>query len=208
MLLGVVYALDRPLPRLLNVITECCVFTKSDPRLLECDVEISFAKDKFFAEGYETPDEGFTIIPGITHPQSAGTIRLRSDSPLDPPLIDPRHLAEQADVDGLVRGIELSREIGDAAAFAEWGAHEVVPGLDADLERYTRQVAGTWFHPVGSCRMGIGGDAVVDPQLRVRGLRGLRVADASIMPRIVSVNTNAASMVIGWSAGELLLGEW
>jgi choline dehydrogenase len=208
MLLGVVYGTERPVPRLLNVITECCVFAKSDPRLLGCDVEISFAKDKLFAEGRETPDECFTIIPGIVRPQSRGSIRLRSDSPLDPPLIDPRHLAEEADVRGLVRGIELTREIGAAPAFAEWGAREVVPGPDADLEQYVREVASTWFHPVGTCRMGIGGDAVVDPELRVRGIDGLRVADASIMPEIVSVNTNAASMMIGWRAGELLVGRW
>src|SRR5439155_104910 len=84
---------------------------------------------------------------------------LASGSPVDPPLIDPRHLAEEADVRGLVRGIELTREIGAAPAFAEWGAREVVPGPDADLEQYVREVASTWFHPVGTCRMGIGGDA-------------------------------------------------
>jgi choline dehydrogenase len=206
MLLGVVYATAKPVPRILNVITECCAFARSDPRLLGCDIEISFAKDKLFAEGRDTPDDCYTIIPGIVRPQSRGWIRLRSDSPLDPPLINPRHLADEADVQGLIRGIELTREIGEAQAFAEWGPLEVVPGPDADLEQYVREVASTWFHPVGTCRMGIGRDAVVDPELRVRGIEGLRVADASIMPEIVSVNTNAASMMIGWRAAEILLG--
>jgi choline dehydrogenase len=206
MLLGVVYSAERPVPRLLNVITECCVFARSDPRLLGCDLEISFAKETLFAEGRDAPDNCYTIIPGIVRPQSRGWIRLRSASPLDPPLINPRHLAEDADVRGLVRGLELTRKIGAASAFAEWGPLEVVPGADADLEPFVREMAGTWFHPAGTCRMGNGGEAVVDSELRVRGLEGLRVADASIMPEIVSVNTNAASMMTGWRAGELLLG--
>jgi choline dehydrogenase len=108
-------------------------------------------------------------------------------------------------VHALVAGIELSRTIGETGAFGEWREREVVPGPGADLEQFVRTVAGTWFHPVGTCRMGSGADAVVDMELRVRGLEGLRVADASIMPEIVSVNTNGASMMIGWHAAGLIL---
>jgi choline dehydrogenase len=110
-------------------------------------------------------------------------------------------------VQGLIDGIELSRQIGEAAAFEEWRDREVVPGPGADLEHYVRNVAGTWFHPAGTCRMGSGADAVVDHELRVRGLDGLRVADASIMPEIVSVNTNGAAMMIGWHAAGIMLGR-
>ena len=96
-------------------------------------------------------------------------------------------------------------------ALGPWRRHEVVPGPEATdeqaLRRYIAGTVSTWFHPVGSCKMGIGEDAVVDPQLRVRGMTGLRVVDASIMPQIVSANTNAASMMIGWKAGEIILGE-
>jgi choline dehydrogenase len=205
MLIGVVYAARRSVPPFLAPITECCVFARSDPRRLNPDIEISFAKQALFAEAAIVPNDCYTIIPGIVRPQSRGFVRLRSDSPLDPPLINPRHLAEQADVDALVAGIELSRRIGEIEAFREWREHEVVPGPTADLEQFVRTVAGTWFHPVGTCRMGSGADAVVDMELRVRGLEGLRVADASIMPEIVSVNTNGASMMIGWHAAGLIL---
>ena len=210
MLIGVVYAAREPVPPLYSAITENCVFTRSDPRRASCDIEISFAKEKLFAEGYAAPDDCYTIIPGIVRPESRGWIRLRSDSPTDPPLINPRHLAADADVAGLIRGIELTREIGAAEAFAPWRDREVVPGPEVTDERalteYVRRVASTWFHPVGTCKMGVGEDSVVSPDLRVRGLAGLRVADASIMPEIVSANTNAASMMIGWKAAETILG--
>jgi choline dehydrogenase len=205
MLIGVVYAARKPVPPFLAAITECCVFARSDPRRLNPDVEISFAKQALFAEGAPVPEHCYTIIPGIVRPQSRGSVRLRSDSPLDPPLINPRHLAEPADVQGLIEGIELSRRIGEAGAFAEWSDGEIVPGPDSDLEQFVRAVAGTWFHPVGTCKMGSGGDAVVDTELRVRGLEGLRIADASIMPEIVSANTNGASMMIGWHAAGIIL---
>jgi choline dehydrogenase len=205
MLIGVVYAASRTVSPLLAAITECCAFTRSDPRRISPDVEISFAKEALFAEGAAVPENCYTIIPGIVRPQSRGSIRLRSDSPLDPPLINPRHLAAPVDAQTLIEGIELSRAIGEAPAFDGWRDREVVPGPDTDLESFVRNVAGTWFHPVGTCRMGSGSDAVVDAELRVHGLDGLRVADASIMPEIVSVNTNGAAMMIGWHAASLIL---
>ena len=126
----------------LAAITECCVFARSDTRRLNPDVEISFAKQALFAEGAPVPEHCYTIIPGIVRPQSRGSVRLRSDSPRDPPLINPRHLAEPADVQGLVEGIELSRQIGEAGAFAEWSDGEVVPGRDSDLEQFVRCQTG------------------------------------------------------------------
>jgi choline dehydrogenase len=144
-------------------------------------------------------------------PQSRGWLRLASASSLDPPIINPRYLSAEADVIGLLRGIEMSRKIGMADAFVPWRVREVVPGVavqdESSLRAYIAGTVSTWFHPVGSCKMGIGEDAVVDPQLRVRGLSGLRIADASIMPDIVSANTNAASMMIGWKAGGIILAE-
>lgn len=92
---------------------------------------------------------------------------------------------------------------------ADWNAHEHFPGVDVESDEaiasYVRRDVSTWFHPVGTCRMGSGVGNVVDPHLRVHGVAGLRVADASIMPDIVSVNTNAASTMIGWRAGGLIL---
>jgi choline dehydrogenase len=211
MLIGVVYAATQPTPPMYPNITESCLFAKSDPRRISPDIEISFNKEKHFAEGYVTPSDCFTLIPGIVRPQSRGWLRLTSASPLDPPIINPRYLSAEKDIVGLLRGIEMSREIGLANAFKPWRIGEVVPGPEARDERslrtYIAQVVSTWFHPVGSCKMGVGEDAVVDPELWVRGMIGLRVADASIMPDIVSCNTNAASMMIGWKAGEIILGE-
>jgi choline dehydrogenase len=211
LLIGVVYASTRLSPPNYAHITESCLFAKSDPRLLSPDIEISFNKEAHFAEGYDVPADCFTLIPGIVRPQSRGWLRLASASPLDHPIINPCYLSADADVVGLLRGIEMCREIGMADALRPWRRQEVVPGPEANdeqaLRRYIAGTVSTWFHPVGSCKMGIGEDAVVDPQLRVRGMFGLRVADASIMPRIVSANTNAASMMIGWKAGEIIMGE-
>jgi choline dehydrogenase len=211
MLIGLVYAATRPPPPMYANITESCLFAKSNPCLISPDIEISFNKEKHFAEGYDVPDDCFTLIPGIVRPQSRGWLRLASASFLDAPIINPRYLSADADVKGLLRGIEMSREIGMADAFSSWRVREVVPGEavqdEASLRAYIARTVSTWFHPVGSCKMGIGEDAVVDPQLRVRGLEGIRIADASIMPDIVSANTNSASMMIGWKAGGIILGE-
>lgn len=116
--------------------------------------------------------------------------------------------SEVADMCGHLNGTEITREIWRARGFAPWTSGEAVPGAtvtdETDLRRYVRSVPGTWFHPAGSCRMGIDARAVVDPTLGVHGVANLRVADASVMPRIVSSNTNAASMMIGWRAAELV----
>jgi choline dehydrogenase len=101
----------------------------------------------------------------------------------------------------------MTRQIGNSGAFAEWNDGEFWPSpeldSDAQLTEYIEESISTWFHPVGTCRMGVGGDCVVDPKLGVIGASGLHVADASVMPEIVSVNTNAASMMIGWRAADL-----
>ncbi|MBW3632569.1 MAG: hypothetical protein KY456_06035 [Chloroflexi bacterium] len=109
----------------------------------------------------------------------------------------------------MIQAVRLSRIIGEQQALAEWNAGEYFPGPavsdDDEIARYVAADVSTWFHPVGTCRMGTGADAVVDPALRVHGMAGLRVADASIMPDIVSVNTNAAATMIGWKAGGQIL---
>jgi choline dehydrogenase len=107
----------------------------------------------------------------------------------------------------MITAVRLSREIGRQPALEPWNDGEHFPGAelesDEEIAAYVQRDVSTWFHPVGSCRMGTGSDAVVDPSLRVHGIAGLRVADASIMPNVVSVNTNAASMMIGWKAAGL-----
>ena len=157
------------------------------------------------------PRRSLTIMSTLIYPKSRGTFRLTSADPLAAPAIDPNYLDEQADIDVLVSGMELIRETM-ASRFIKGGVQEEIsPGPQyasrADLAKEVLNRATTVYHPVGTCRMGVDERAVVDPQLRVRGIEGLRVADASIMPSIVGGNTNAASMMIGERAASLILGS-
>jgi choline dehydrogenase len=150
-----------------------------------------------------------TLMPTMIYPESRGTLRLASTDPFTAPLIDPNYLAEPRDLATLVAGMELVRETLAHPAVARELGREVLPGSDqigADVAEYVRRNASGVYHPVGTCRMGTDERAVVDPALRVWGVDGLRVADASIMPSIVGGNTNAASMMIGERAAELIIG--
>lgn len=150
-----------------------------------------------------------TLMPTMIYPQSRGTVRLASTDPFTAPLIDPNYLAEPRDLTTLVAGMELVRETLAHKAIAREVGREVLPGYDhngVDLAEFVRRNASGVYHPVGTCRIGTDERAVVDPALRVRGVAGLRVADASIMPSIVGGNTNAAAMMIGERAAELIIG--
>ena len=145
---------------------------------------------------------------GFLHPQSRGSVTLRSADPADPPRIRFNLFAEPEDLAGMVRALELSREIYASSPLRELLAHEVRPGPGKDdLAEYIRRNAGIRSHPVGTCRMGLDAEAVVDPELRVRGIDGLRVADASIMPSLPSGNTNLPCIMIGEKAADLIRGS-
>ncbi|MFT4976188.1 MAG: choline dehydrogenase [Myxococcota bacterium] len=149
----------------------------------------------------------FTVMPTLIYPQSRGEVRLKSADPHAKPHIDPHYLEEAADVELLTRGIALCREIMGAAPVRGELREEIEPGPSISGQRLIADIpqrVGTVYHPVGTCKMGTGPDAVVDPQLRVRGITGLRVADASIMPSIVGGNTNAAAIMIGEKCAELM----
>lgn len=152
-----------------------------------------------------------TILPSILYPRSVGELRLRSADPADAPIIDPRYLSAPGDLEHLVAGARLAREIAATAPLAALLGAEIWPGAEHEsadaLREYVRINCGTVYHPVGTCRMGIGPDAVVDPELRVHGLRGLRVADASIMPRLIGGNTNAPVIMIAEKAADLIFGR-
>lgn len=208
LLIGVVYDCQQPIPDLNAYCTEACAFARSTPDRADCDLEISFAKEPHFAPETSDGRPRFTIIPGITRPRSRGTVRLTAADPDAPLAIDPRYFSHPDDMAAMIRAVRLSREIAEQTALADWNAGEYFPGRavedEAALAAYVAHDVSTWFHPVGTCRMGPGPDAVVDPTLRVYGLDGLRVADASIMPDIVSVNTHAASTMIGWRAADFI----
>ncbi|AYF74776.1 FAD-dependent oxidoreductase [Nocardia yunnanensis] len=160
-----------------------------------------------------TPDprRSLTIMVTMIYPRSRGTLRLTSVDPAAAPAIDPNYLAEPQDLDTLAHGMELTREIMSAKSIRDDVDTEIAPGAHyADRAALAAEIpnrATTVYHPVGTCRMGADARAVVDPLLRVRGIEGLRVADASIMPSIVGGNTNAASMMIGEHAAALILGS-
>lgn len=145
----------------------------------------------------------------LLHPRSRGRVTLRSADPHDPPRIQLNLLSDPADVDTLVRGIGVARNIYSTAPQSALTGRELRPGAEltsrSDLENYLRDNLAVTQHPVGTCAMGVGQGAVVDPQLRVRGVAGLRVVDASIMPTVPGANTNAACIMIGEKASDLIL---
>jgi choline dehydrogenase len=153
---------------------------------------------------------GVTVATLHLRPQSRGAVRLRSTDPEDPIVFAGNYLKAPADVAGLVRGVKLVRRILRAPSFQELGARELLPGSDqpddpAILEPYVRRSARTVYHPVGTCRMGVDGDAVVTPRLGVHGVNKLWIGDASIMPEIVSGNTNAPTVMIAERAADFIL---
>ncbi|MEZ4869565.1 MAG: GMC family oxidoreductase N-terminal domain-containing protein [Caldilineaceae bacterium] len=210
MLLGVGYQCrqEQPFP---NLLSEAGLFTYTTPGLSAAspDLQFFFGPVQYVEPEYQVEGPGFTFAPILTQPHSRGTVSLRSDNPLDLAMIDPNYLACEADLKVLVKGIELARELVKTRAFADLRGRELAPGAavtsHAELAAYVRKVASTVWHPVGTCKMGLDAMAVVDPQLRVYGVDGLRVADASIMPKIVSGNTNAATIMIGEKAADMII---
>jgi choline dehydrogenase-like flavoprotein len=152
-----------------------------------------------------------TVMPTLIYPKSRGELRLASSDPNDAPLIDPNYLSDPADTRFLLDGIKLVREVMASKRLSGVVTGELLPGADfqddAAMARELPNRIHTVYHPVGTCRMGRDGDerAVVDPQLRVRGIAGLRVADASIMPSITGGNTNAPAMMIGEHAAAMMM---
>jgi choline dehydrogenase-like flavoprotein len=190
-------------------------FVKSDPSQPRPDIQfhsIPWAYPEPNDDGPEEPTicktSSFTILPGLIYPKSRGELRLRSADPSEKPILDPHYLEDPYDMQVLVTGIKMSREIAAQSPLKEFLRGEATPGPDVktddDIREAIRLYAKTIYHPVGTCKMGVDADAVVDPRLRVRGIEGLRVADASIMPSIVGGNTNAPSIMIGEKAADMI----
>ena len=142
----------------------------------------------------------------LVQPKSMGSVKLRSIDPHDSAIIDPNYLQDEADIKTLTQSIQLARDIANTKAFADMNIGEVVPGTQnpAEIEGFIRSQVSTLWHPAGTCKIGQDTDSVVDPQLRVYGVNGLRVADASVMPTVTSGNTVAASFVIGAKVADLI----
>jgi choline dehydrogenase-like flavoprotein len=205
------YALLRRGP-LANNVFESAAFVKSKPDLDRPDVQLVFQSAKRPRPSFPFPiGHGFAASPVGLYPRSRGRLTLASADPFAAPLLDPNLLAEPQDIEPLIRGIRLIRRIFAARPFARYRAQETAPGpsvqSDAELAAYIRAEGYTVHHPVSTCRMGADPMAVVDPQLRVIGIEGLRVADASVFPSLIGGNTNAAVVMVAEKAADLLLGR-
>ncbi|MEU7826856.1 GMC family oxidoreductase N-terminal domain-containing protein [Catellatospora sp. NPDC049133] len=171
------------------------------------DAQIMFLHVPFHYVGaFDTPASSFTFGVSVV-PRSRGSVRLANADPDSSPLIDPNYLADPSDRRRLAEGVEKARTIAASAAFDPWRGAELLPGRGLRVEDYVRTATGTYFHPAGSCKMGTDDQCVVTPQLRVHGIENLRVIDASVMPTLVSVNTNAATIMIAERGAELIRAE-
>jgi choline dehydrogenase len=163
-------------------------------------------------EGYASfaPNETYAWFPGVVRPLSRGRLTLRSSNPGEPPLLDPGYLREPQDLEAMLFSLKMCRDIGNNRALDDWNAGELAPGpsvkSDNELRAYIRRSLDTYFHPVGTCRIGRDSLAVVDPQLRVHGIDNLRVADASVFPIIPTGNTHGPAVMIGERASDFVLG--
>ena len=184
-------------------------FMRTDPDLNRPDLQL------VFIPGHRAPPpkqlevgHGYAMAAVLLRPKSRGSISLASADPKEPPIIDHQFYTAGEDLDIILKGLKEIRRIVHAEVFMKYQPTEIQPGnhiqTDEDLKDYIRQFGGTIFHPVGTCKMGNDNDAVVDERLRVRGIRRLRVVDASIIPTIVGGNTNAPSIMIGEKASDMI----
>jgi choline dehydrogenase-like flavoprotein len=155
--------------------------------------------------------DGFAIAPAIMHPESRGTVRLRSTNPEAPPLIHHNFLSAPADLAKLREGLRIVRDVARQPALDAYRGAEVLPGAgvttDAALDAYIRATTGTVSHPIGTCKMGTDERAVLDPALRVRGIDALRVVDGSALPELVAAHTNACIIMLAEKAADLIRGR-
>jgi choline dehydrogenase-like flavoprotein len=204
------YLLARQGPFASNVF-ESHAILHSVPGLDRPDIQVVFQPARRNQNSFPLPlGHGFVLSIVLLHPKSRGQLTLASADPRAKPLVDPALLSAPDDIEPLVRGLRLARRVFATPAFAPYRANEFLPGPsvdgDAALKDYVRATAATVHHPAGSCRMGTGDDAVVTPELKVKGLDGLRVADASIFPKLMGGNTNAPVVMVAEKAADMILG--
>ena len=190
-------------------------FLRSDSRLERPDLQINMfgwsmvSRDRTGVQPHRFP--GFSLSPVHLRPEGRGTVRLKSPDPFAPPAIRFEYLTSAYDIEAITAGIRMARKIASQPALQPYIAEEIVPGAgvtsDAELLEEVRNRGVSNLHPVGTCGMGSGPDAVVDVRLRVRGLEGLRVIDASVMPQIVAGNTNAPTIMIAEKGAAMMLED-
>ena len=211
MLVGMQYVLTRTGPLTLAA-SQIAIFTRSSDAVQRPDIQ--FHMQPLSAD---KPGDGVHSFSAFTssvcqlRPHSRGTVAIKSPDPLQAPAMMPNYLSDERDCEVAVGGIKVARRICEAPSLRNCVIDEYVPGrqfqTDAELLEAARNYSQTIYHPTSTCKMGVDADAVVDPELRVHGLDGLRVVDASIMPEIVSGNTNAPTIMIAEKAADMILGK-
>lgn len=195
-------------------------FIRTDPAREIPDVQFHFSAGNLMAlirQPFSAPTidhtrpDAFMCHACLLRPESTGTIRLKSNDPAEAPAIDPNYLATEGDRNTMRAAFKAMRNVLHQPALAALSRGEIWPGpeinSDKSIDAFIRSAASTVYHPVGTCRMGSDEDAVLDDRLRVRGIEGLRVVDASVMPTLVGGNTNAPTIMIAEKAADMILGK-
>jgi choline dehydrogenase len=209
-LVGVGYQSTQVLPplTLTSNLVEAGLFVHSSNNGTTPDLQFLFSPALWIGSAIAPEIPGFTFIVGLVKPQSRGTVTLRSGNAADPPVIQVNYLQHEADLQALINGIKIARQLAHTDALATIRDKELAPGADVTSDEtiaaYIRQSVNTFWHPVGTCKMGIDPMAVVNPELQVHGIERLRVVDASIMPTVTTGNTNAPTIMIGEKAADLI----
>ena len=199
---------------LTSIVFQALAFVKTSSDLSYPDIQVHFAPLGYGADEngvYLMEQPVMTLQPNVNRPRSRGYITLASSDPFERPLIQANMLGDEYDLKTLIDGGKFVQRLYKTRALGDQFLKERLPGDlvkdDVDWEGYVRDYAGPTYHPVGTCKMGVDSMSVVSPDLKVRGIENIRVADGSIMPQVVSGNTNAACLMIGEKAGDLILGE-
>ena len=209
-LTGVIHDALQPVPPGNQNLSESALFLRSDPSESGPDLQIAFVHVPFNVIVGQGHPNAVSILPGLVRPEARGWVKLANTDPTAHPRINPNYLGTERDMSRFVSAIKLSREIFATRAFEPWIGRELMPAddprSDDELRAFARATADSYHHQSGSCKMGTDEAAVVDPQLRVRGVEGLRVADASVMPTVPSGNCHAGILMIAERAADWLKG--
>ncbi|MDB5995952.1 MAG: putative alcohol dehydrogenase [Pseudomonas sp.] len=204
---GFSYFRDRTGPLTTNF-AEACAFVKTAPELRQADIELALTVAMFADHGRTLyAGHGQSVHACLLHPKSVGQLTLASADPMVAPLIDPAFLTHPEDIRTMIEGYKIIRKVMSTPVFQALKPRDVLDtpmNTDAEIEQIIRNRADTLYHPVGTCKMGVDEMAVVDPRLKVHGLEGLRVVDASIMPTIIGCSTTAATIMIGEKAADFI----
>ncbi len=210
MVLAVGYLNKKSQPFDPTLLAEAGLFTRSRSGMEKAspDLQLIFSGSKIVNPAYNKEGLGCSFAIVLIQPQSVGYVSLKSNNPLDVAFLQPQFVSQDTDIQVFLKGIELCRSLAQTKALSDFCGEEIAPRATAtsesELREYIRNTVDTLWHPVGTCKMGRDALAVVDPELKVYGVEGLRVADASVMPRIVAGNVNAACVMIAEKVSDLI----